>query len=242
MREYETVLIAPPKKLHIKDEPTKMRNTIIPEREYNTVLIKPPRKPRTISQWTKKPTASKKQTKGKATTPATSQPKNIKSSLDVIRITCDGPPFRLTSIPLITIGKGCMDPKDCVAGEDWLVRFPNMWCIADEPGFNWDRRHLIGIPAQELGSAVDETYFMYVWFEETAGVPHNRYLEGLSGFEMFGESFLFKMYRDFDGDGKPIFRDMGSESVRELEGGGLMEVIVRKLLNSMTQKEDEGKR
>ena len=82
---------------------------------------------------------------------------------------------------------------------------------------------------------------MYVCFEEKAGVPHNRYLEGLSGVEMFGESFLFKMYRDFDGDGKPIFRDMGAESVRELEGGGLMEGIVRKMLDSMIQKGDEGK-
>ena len=241
VREYNTVLIEPPKKLRVKDGPTKMRNTSILEPEYNTVLIEPPKKPSTTAQWTKKGTTSKKQTKGKATTPTAFQPKNIKSRLDVIRIPCDGPPFRITSLPLIAIGNGGIKPEDCVPGEEWLVQFPNMWSIANEPKFNWHHRRLIGIPAKDLSSSVNETYLMYVCYEETAGVPHNKYLEQLSGFEMYGESFLFKMYTDFDGDGKPIFRDMGPESVKELESGGFMEAIVRKLLNSMTEKGDEGK-
>ena len=239
VREYETVLIESPKKLRVKDGPTKKRNTTTPEPKYNTVLIEPPRKPCTTGQSTKKSTASKKQTNGKAI-PAAVQPKTIKSRLDVIRIPCDGPPFRITSLPLITIEKGGIDPQDCVPGEDWLVQFPNMWSLAHEPRFNWHHRHLIGISPKKLSSAIDETYFMYVCYEQTAGVPHNTYLEHLSGFEMYGESFLFKI-REFDGDGRPVFRDMGAESVGELEGGGLLETIVRKMLDDMTQKGDEGK-
>ena len=46
------------------------------------------------------------------------------------------------------------------------------------------------------------------------------------GFEMYGESFPFKMYTDFDGDGKPISWDVGPESVEELESGGLIEAII----------------
>lgn len=238
-REYETVLIEPPKKHRTKDAPTKKRNTTIPEPEYNTVLIEPPKKPSNTGQRTKKSTASKKPTNVKAT-PAAAQPKTTKSRLDVIRIPCDGPPFCITNLPLIAIGNGGMDPKDCVPGEDWLVQFPNMWSLAHEPRFNYHSRRLIGIPAKKLSSCVDETYMMYVCYERTAGVPHNTYLEDFSGFEMYGESFLFKM-GEFDVDGRPNFRDMGTESVKELESGGLLEAIVRKLLNSMTQKGDEGK-
>ena len=240
-REYTTALVEPPKKLHLQKRPAKIRNGTILEPEYNTVLIEPPKKPRSTGQWTRKGTTSKKQTHGKAT-PVAFRPRETKSRLDVIRIPCDGPPFRINSIPLIAVGNGGMDPKDCVPGEDWLGQFPNMWSLADEPGFNWRRRRLIAILAKDLGGlSVDETYLMYVCYEAAAGVPHNRYLEGLSGFEMFGESFLFKIHRDFDVDDRPIFRDMGPDSVRELERGGFTEAVVRKLLNSMTRKGDEGK-
>ena len=243
VHKYETVLIEPPKKLSPKNGPTKTRDTSIIKREYNTVLIEPPKKPRTTGQWTKKKkaTTSKKETNGKATTPAVLHTKKIKSHLDVIRIPCHGPPFHITRLPLITIGNGGMKPEDCVPGEEWLVQFPNMYSLAHEPQFNYRQRRLIGIPANDLSTSVKETYLMYVCYEETAGMPHNRYLEDLSGFNMFGESFLFKMEEDFGGDGKPVFRDMGAESARELESGGLLEAVVRKLLNSMTGKRDEGK-
>ena len=183
--EYTTVLIEPLKKPRVKDGPTKTRNTTIPEPEYNTVLIEPPNKPSKTGQWTKKSTANKKPTKGKAI-PAASQPKTIKSRLDAIRIPCDGPPFRITSLPLITIEKGGMDPQACVPGEDWLLQFPNMWSLAHEPRFNYHIRRLIGITAKDLSSAIDETYFMYSCYEQTAGVPHNEYLEEFRGLRCMG--------------------------------------------------------
>ena len=47
--------------------------------------------------------------------------------------------------------------------------------------------------------------------------------------------------REFEEDGRPRFVDMGEGSVEELESGGLLEVVLRKMLDSMNQKGKEGK-
>ena len=128
--------------------------------------------------------------------------------------------------------------EDCAA-KDWLKQLTEMRSFTNKSTFNWDNRSLIGIPAENLGSSVNHNYFMYVYYEGKAGLPHNEYLENLSGVQMFGDDYLFKVYEDFDEDGRPIFLDMGSVLAVDLKNGGVTKECVQKLLDFMTQ--DVGK-
>ena len=117
-----------------------------------------------------------------------------------------------------------------------------MQSVADKSTFNWENRSLIGIPAENLDSFVNGSYFRYVCYEVKTDLSHIKYLENLSGVQMFGEDYLFKVYKDFDEDGRPIFLDMGSVSAIDLKNGEVTKQCVQKLLDSMTQDVGKGKR
>ncbi len=244
MREYTTVLSEPSRKNHSSTESTRVPNTIILEREYNTVLIEPPNKTHAGPIGMGKRTTSNYKPETKATAskrPSTKMATSIKSQrktdaprVDVIRIPYDSSPLLINSFPLIRLGRDGVRAKDCVAGEDWLQHFPNMWSLTDKLAFSFKHRHLIGIPAKDLCSSVNENYFMYTCYDGTAGLAQNKYLEKLSKKPMYGDSFLFRTRADSDENGKAIFLHMGSDSVRDLESGGLTKAILRQLLDSMT--------
>ncbi len=180
-----------------------------------------------------KATASKRPSTKMATS-IKSQRKTDAPRVDVIRIPYDSSPLLINSFPLIRLGRDGVRAKDCVAGEDWLQHFPNMWALTDKLAFSFEHRHLIGIPAKDLCSSVNENYFMYTCYDGTAGLAQNRYFEKLSQIPMYGDCFLFRTRGDSDEDGRAVFLHMGTDSVRDLESGGLTKTILRQLLDSMT--------
>ena len=239
-RERTTVLVERSRKPRSKAD-SKTRKAKTHGLECRTVLIEPPKKPHITVNWNKMLFTKKSQPVTKAIL-AKYPPNKDKFGLDVIRIPCDGSRFQVKSIPLIGIGHDGIRFEDCVAAEDWLKQFPDVQSVADKSNFNWKNRSLIGIPAEDLGSSVNEMYFMYVCYEVKTGLPHNKYLENLSGVQMFGDGYLFKVYKDFDEDGRPIFLDMGSVSAIDLKNGGVTKECVQKLLDLMTGDVGKAKR
>ena len=245
-RKYTTVLIEPPRKLppkvesttkgitsedHLETKPTASRYQ--PSTEQVIAASYPEEmSSHSTSSSPQKHTVGPYQPDVEATSARTQSSKQ-NLYLDVIRIPCDGSPLRISHVPLIKLGDDGVRLDECVALEEWLELFPNMWSLHDKSTFNYYYRKLLGLPSEDPDDPASINYFIYVCYEKEAGLAHNKYLESLSGVKVYGDGFFFKMREDFDVNRGPSFIHMGTESVKDLEDRGDTETTFRKVLKSL---------
>lgn len=209
---YDTITIEPPKKLPTGKTQQAKKNVSQsqPTKTCQQKKKEPAIKDSTIinSSTVKDPTAINSPTVN------TQQFKRHLGDLRIIRIPCGSSPNHTVIIPLTSKGRPGFGPEERVAIEDWLGNFPNM--RGQDPNtFSFERRLLLGIPAQYLGG--DDDYYLYCCQEQEANLPVNEYLSGLSGAYMYGDAFFFKT-RAINENGEPKFRGMkpGSEKERNI--------------------------
>ena len=164
-------------------------------------------------------------------------------SVEALRLPCDGSKFRITSIALTEIGRHDTRLEDCTEIEKWLRRFPKMKDLDGHHTFSWKDRQLLAINAEGLGGSYYTRYMIYVCCEKQAKPARNEYLAKLSGLDIYGDCFLFKIHLfDEDGDGDPEFLHIGPESVQDLKQHGATEDILRELLTFEVLTEELKKR
>lgn len=124
--------------------------------------------------------------------------------------------------------------------EVWLGengRIPNMMePFEHEKYFSCGHRQLLGVqaPNNVPDFSAKIWYFVYVCYEESAGLPENHYLQRLSGVHMYGDSFLFKVLvpeSSSEEANKNEFLHIGSDAFPDVEGGNDTVYMLRKLLD-----------
>ena len=108
--------------------------------------------------------------------------------------------------------------------------FPDMSSLPPECNFHYDQRQLLALRVQDVDELGSTNHMIYLCYDEKSGLPHNKFLEKLSGVNIYGDGFWFMLCRDFDLRKGPTFIHMLQEVIENLLRGGMPETILRRLL------------
>ena len=108
--------------------------------------------------------------------------------------------------------------------------FPDMSSLPPECNFHYDKRQLLGLRASDIDKLGFANHMIYLCYDKKARLPHNKFLEKLSGVNIYGDGFWFMLHRDFDEHEGPSFIHMTLEVIENLLRGELAEKVLLRLL------------
>lgn len=167
----------------------------------------------------------------------------LETLLKVVRIPCDDTPCTIETFSLARLGPDDFSLEVWRDAEKCLTCFPRIWKSHNSSqNFSWKYRSLIGVTAASLGENSGEwkaDYLMYTCQDKEANLPHNTYLEKLSGTTVYGDAYVFKMQREQTGEnGSCIatYYDLGDDFALAAKDKGFPNQILWELLIALPKR------